>query len=394
MNYIRFILIALLIVGGCSNVLAEETLTITMHVEQAGTLQTMMDAKIAISKQKIISKLIVSGEINGDDIRFIRNLAGGPSFYVEEYDAFFGSTGILSDLDISNTTIVEGGRPYFYYDPILGKNDNRLTENNIITKEMFYFCKHLTSIKLPNSITEIRDFAFRNTKLKEITIPKNVSIIESEAFCGCDSLMNIFVANGNVTYKSLNGVLYSADKTAIIRCPQKKSGLYVIDDNVSKISYCAFQDCKQLKTVILPKNLEEKKPWAFAGCSLTDLYVQNKIPIDAYFTNFNLGTCILHVPEGSYEKYYLAPSWGDFVHIQEYKGEATKNELVIPQGLSISAETNGIGVNSELEVLISIYSISGQLIYHRSIVGHEQILLPKGIYIIVLDNYTQKVRVG
>lgn len=62
-----------------------------------------------------------------------------------------------------------------------------------------------------------------------------------------------------------------------------------------------------------------------------------------------------------------------------------------PQTLSISAVTNGISINSNIEVKIFIYNINGQLVNKRQILGYEEILLSKGIYIMVADNYSQKV---
>lgn len=394
--YMRSLIIVIFTIWGCPNLFAEGTLSITMHVEQAGTLNSLMNEQIASSKQKQITSLILSGCINGDDIQYIRGLAGGPIKYSQEYESFFWSSGgSLSDLDISNVNIVKGGRCYYYTEDEYGwRRNERFTENNVISEEMFYHCEHLSSIKLPKSVTEIRGWAFKDTKLTKIIIPENVTTIDNYAFNGCDSLICFSVIDGNMNYTTLDGVLFNANKTELIRYPQDKSGSYVIDDDVSTIGDDAFYNCKKLTTLILPKNLKKIGYDAFYGCDgLKELYVQNSAPIDVFFGGFSIrfNRCILYIPKGSYDKYYLAPGWGDFSNIKEYEGEPTSNELVKSQTLSISAVANGISINSNLEVLISIYSISGQLVCHKLIFRHEQISLSKGIYIVVADNYSQKV---
>ena len=64
--------------------------------------------------------------------------------------------------------------------------------NNLITvisDQCFYNCTSLSYVELPNSLTKIEKFAFANTALTEITIPKSVSSIDSTAFDGCNDLV-------------------------------------------------------------------------------------------------------------------------------------------------------------------------------------------------------------
>ena len=79
------------------------TKQITFNLTEAGTLPN----KIVSSKKDLITNLKIIGEINGFDLRFIREMAGR--------DANGNSTsGNLSVLDLSETRIVEGG-DYFDY---------------------------------------------------------------------------------------------------------------------------------------------------------------------------------------------------------------------------------------------------------------------------------------
>jgi hypothetical protein len=64
--------------------------------------------------------------------------------------------------------------------------------NSILTKikaQAFYNCTKLNEVYLPSELLVIEKFAFANTGIKEITIPKSVTSINSTAFSGCDGLV-------------------------------------------------------------------------------------------------------------------------------------------------------------------------------------------------------------
>ena len=67
-----------------------------------------------------------------------------------------------------------------------------MTHNNITYLGYFIFmgCRSLTSVNLPNSVTEIRGQLFQDCPLKTITIPQNVTTIE-EYGLWCSDLVEI-----------------------------------------------------------------------------------------------------------------------------------------------------------------------------------------------------------
>ena len=133
---------------GCLSLYAADndliTKQITIKLEKAGTLPD----KIGSSKKYKITNLKIIGEINGTDLRMIREMAGH-NFNGNSTD------GKLSVLDLSEAKIVKGGDCYY--------NDNYsnyYTYNNVIGSYAFKGCSGLTSLTLPAGITSIGESAF------------------------------------------------------------------------------------------------------------------------------------------------------------------------------------------------------------------------------------------
>ena len=106
------------------------------------------------------------------------------------------------------------------------------------------------------------------TSLTSITIPKTVTDIGSLAFCSCISLTEIKVAAGNPNFVSLNGILFSKNKTALICYPAgKKDESYTIPDGVTSIYERAFSDCTSLKRITIPDGMSTIGGNSFFGCA-------------------------------------------------------------------------------------------------------------------------------
>ena len=66
-------------------------------------------------------------------------------------------------------------------------------------------------------------------------------------------------------YKTVDGIIYSADMTTLIACPQMKTGKVVIPEGVKRIRKAAFSGSK-ISSVVLPDSLEKIGDEAFYGC--------------------------------------------------------------------------------------------------------------------------------
>ena len=133
---------------GCLSLYAADndliTRQITIELEKAGTLPD----RIASSRKYKITNLKIIGEINGTDLKMIRDMAGRNSRGVY-------TDGKLSVLDLSEAKIVKGGDCYYN-----DNYNNYYTSNDVIGSYAFWGCSGLTSLTLPAGITSIGDAAF------------------------------------------------------------------------------------------------------------------------------------------------------------------------------------------------------------------------------------------
>ncbi len=288
-----FMLLGCLSIDAADDDLTTQQITITL--EKAGTLPDRIEDA---NKYKITNLKIV-GEINGTDLRLIRDMAGR--------DSEGASTdGKLSTLDLSETKIVRGGDYYIHCDFL-----DYYTEDNKLGDFTFFDCRCLTNLVIPSGVTSIGGNAFEGcSSLTSVSIPSSVISIDADAFSGCSGLTSLVIPSS----------ITSIDWSTFSGC----SGLTSLEipSSVTSIGWYAFYGCSSLTSLEIPSSVTSIDGYAFKNCSgLTSIYVSWMTPLSIYakvFHNVNKSKCILHVPQGTYHDYSLAEGWGDFENIVEY----------------------------------------------------------------------------
>ena len=344
-----FLAVVFIVLGSLSIQAADDgliTRQVTIKLEKAGTLPN----KIGSTKKFQITNLKIIGEINGMDLRMIREMAGK--------DAKGNDTdGMLSVLDLSDAKIVAGGDSYYF------------TSNDKICDYAFIGCSRLTSLTLPSGVTEIGSFAFEGCSgLTSIPLPSGVTEIGSFAFEGCSGLISLTLPSGlteigNYAFYGCSGLTSLILPSGVTRIGDSTfygcSGLtsLTLPSGVTKIGYSAFKDCSGLTSMTLPSGVTEIGSFAFEGCSgLTSIYVcTEKLPDMGrdVFDGCDAKKCTVYVPKGTYDDYWLS-EFGYFENIVEFDPTGINNVITSNDakelsryslnGQRLSAPTKGLNI--------------------------------------------------
>ena len=177
-----------------------------------------------------------------------------------------------SDLyDTINDTIV------YYID---GSRKMYIENQDITIVNSGILSQSITNVYLPNSVTEIDEWAFNYcSNLTSITIPDSVTIIGSNAFQYCSGLTSVVIGN-----------------------------------SVSSIGSSAFSGCSQLTSVIIPDSVTSIGYQAFYQCSgLTSVVIGNQVTsIGKYAFNGTHSSLQIYVPDESVDAYKAATNWSSY----------------------------------------------------------------------------------
>ena len=400
-------LAGLFMVLGCLSIQAADddliTRQVTVKVYEAGTLSE----KIAYNKMYKITNLKIIGEINGTDLRVIREMAG-KDVWGKDTD------GMLSVLDLSDAKIVEGGDYYNYYENLTGRYGCS-TSNDKIGNYAFEGCSGLTSLTLPSGVTKIGNYAFSSCRgltsltlpsgvteigegvfwecigLTSLTLPSGLTKIGVRTFYGCSGLTSLTIPSGvteicgsafygciGLTSLTLPSGLTEIGNSAFSGCIGLTS--LTLPSGLTKIGYDAFRDCIGLTSltlpsgvtwigsstfkgcigltsITLPSGLTEICGSAFSGCSgLTSIYVYTeKLPKMGVnvFDGCDAKKCTVYVPKGTYDDYWLS-EFGYFENIVEFDPTGINNVITSNDakelsryslnGQRLSAPTKGLNI--------------------------------------------------
>jgi len=153
-----------------------------------------------------------------------------------------------------------------------GKFEYKITDDSV---NITQYVGDALIVTIPSGVTNIDNFAFSNTPITSISIPKSVTDIGVGAFMGCVNLVEFLVSEDNTHFKSEDGILFSADGQKLIQVPAG-NGLteYTIPNSVTSIENSAFDSCEYLTSVTVPESVKSIDRGTFIECDkLTEIQV-------------------------------------------------------------------------------------------------------------------------
>ncbi len=229
---------------------------VEINLTSPGTLVNHLDLNNILS----IGSIKITGAINGTDLITINRMKN------------------LDRIDLSETTIVAGGMPYYQTD----KESYYTVDNHFGYKSFHSICPsiiHLPNVKviesgslksqgitelsIPNGLETIKSNAFSKALITQINLP-SVQIIEDHAFSDCSELLNVNIPSaqtiGDYAFAYCSK-LQNADL----------SSARVIGDN-------AFSCCHELSDINLSPLITSLGSYSFMGCmNLKDFAIPKSI---------------------------------------------------------------------------------------------------------------------
>ena len=194
-------------------------------------------------------------------------------------------------LDNQPNGLVYAGKVAYKYKGTMPENAHiTIKEGTLgIAGHAFYGWGFLTSVTIPNGLTNIGEGAFFYTDLQSFNIPESVTSIGGQAFEGTTWL-----------YNHPEGLVY-AGKVLYTHKGYIEEGTHItIKDGTLGIAACAFfvDYCKNIASVTIPESVKSIGNRAFYECTgLTSITIPNSVTFIGEETFESSGLTSINIPE-------------------------------------------------------------------------------------------------
>lgn len=174
-----------------------------------------------------------------------------------------------------------------------------------VGKKICWYANKLEKVLLPEGIEYISQGAFHGCKkLQSINIPSSVTKIDKEAFGQNESLESININPDNLNYTSIDGVVFSKDRTKLLFYPGgKECETYETPEGCNEIEDYVFKFAKNPHRIILGKDINKIGENAFeSAIGLKYIFIGKNVKTisnNAFFWASNLKTIIIEDGESA-----------------------------------------------------------------------------------------------
>ncbi len=167
----------------------------------------------------------------------------------------------------------------------------------------------IASVTIPDTVTAIKEAAFRGTSISEITIPKSVKVIEGYVFADCERLETAVLPDdidilGEHLFEGCSRLREVNIPKNITEIPaamfQRCINLENIDmpDNIEIIGEEAFKVCDKLRSISLPEGLKHIRRSAFSGAKITRIDLPDSLETIGSHAFYGCPISEIDLPEG------------------------------------------------------------------------------------------------
>ncbi|MGN0532237.1 MAG: leucine-rich repeat protein [Eubacterium sp.] len=141
-----------------------------------------------------------------------------------------------------------------------------------VTSNPLYYAENLIwngsvltgEIEIPNTVSKIPNYTFKNSKIKQVSLPETIDSIGGHSFYNCSSLVSINLPD-SITNIGVRAFKNCSSLTKI-KLPY----------GISVIRMESFYDCTSLAEITIPPNVQMIGSYAFGGCqSLRKVNIEN-----------------------------------------------------------------------------------------------------------------------
>lgn len=200
----------------------------------------------------------------------------------------------------------------------------------------------IKSVKLPNTLTEISNAAFRGTPITEITIPASVKKLQGSVFQGCTKLAKVIFEGDYM--EEFSGSFQNCTSLRSLVCPRRVDRIsydmftgcsnlteVVLPENLKEIPSSMFDGCKKLTKIDIPHTVTKVGMNAFANCGVTELDLRNVTEFEAFCFN---GCKALKkvILSSTLKDNFLTETYTEFMECPLLQVKWENNQYIIPSG--------------------------------------------------------------
>ncbi|MBP5621939.1 MAG: leucine-rich repeat domain-containing protein [Thermoguttaceae bacterium] len=119
-----------------------------------------------------------------------------------------------------------------------------------IAPNAFLSCSFLRAIVVPNGVKSIGESAFQSSALESLALPASVEKIADATVFDYAKIRSVYVDENNANYRSIDGVLYSKDAKTLLFYPgENERTRFVVPEAVERFEACPTKYCRNLTSL-------------------------------------------------------------------------------------------------------------------------------------------------